>query len=67
MTDNSKKVYWRGYEELTNDLEFVKNSDQEFNLPSETEKGMFSDRRRAFPKNSFFFNFIFFLNYLFYK
>lgn len=45
MSDSNKKVYWRGYEELTNDLEFVKNADQEFNLPSEGEKSAFSDRR----------------------
>ena len=45
MSDSNKKVYWRGYEELTNDLEFVKSADQEFNLPTEEEKNSFSDRR----------------------
>jgi MoCo/4Fe-4S cofactor protein with predicted Tat translocation signal len=45
MSNNNQTIYWRGYEELTNDLEFVKNADQEFNLPSDEEKSSFSDRR----------------------
>ena len=45
MSNNNQKVYWRGYEELTNDLDFVKNSEQEFNLPTDSEKSSFSDRR----------------------
>ena len=45
MSNNNQTIYWRGYEELTNDLEFVKNSDLEFNLPSDEEKSTFSDRR----------------------
>lgn len=45
MSDSNKKVYWRGYEELTNDLEFVKTTGEEFNLPADSEKGLFSDRR----------------------
>ena len=44
MSDNNQKVYWRGYEELTNDLDFVKNADSEFNLPKEQEKSA-PDRR----------------------
>jgi len=44
MSDNNQKVYWRGYEELTNNLDFVKNSESEFNLPSEQEKSA-PDRR----------------------
>jgi MoCo/4Fe-4S cofactor protein with predicted Tat translocation signal len=45
MSNTNQKVYWRGYEELTNDLEFVKNSEQEFNLPSESENSGSPDRR----------------------
>lgn len=45
MSDTNQKVYWRGYEELTNDLEFVKQSEQEFNLPSESEKSEQPNRR----------------------
>ena len=45
MSDNNQKVYWRGYEELTNDLDFVKNSESEFNLPSDQEKSSGPDRR----------------------
>lgn len=45
MSEQNQTIYWRGYEELTNDLEFVKNSEQEFNMPSDQEKSSFSDRR----------------------
>jgi len=45
MSKQNQTIYWRGYEELTNDLEFVKNSEEEFNLPSDEEKSSFSDRR----------------------
>lgn len=53
----SNKVYWRGYEELTNDVEFVKNADKEFNLPAEydssnagTSLENLSNNRRDFLK-----------------
>lgn len=45
MSNSNQKVYWRGYEELTNDLEFVKNSGEEFNIPTEAEKSGQPDRR----------------------
>lgn len=45
MSDTNQKVYWRGFEELTNDLEFVKRAESEFNLPDEKEKESFADRR----------------------
>jgi molybdopterin-containing oxidoreductase family iron-sulfur binding subunit len=45
MSINNEKIYWRGYEELTNDLEFVKNAESEFNMPGEEEKSLLADRR----------------------
>ena len=45
MSDQQQTKYWRGYEELTNDLEFVKQSGDEFNMPTDAEKSTFSDRR----------------------
>jgi len=53
----SNKVYWRGYEELTNDVEFVKDADKEFNLPAEYDPSNpgsslenLSNKRRDFLK-----------------
>ena len=45
MSKENNTIYWRGYEELSNDLEFVKNSEKEFNMPSEEEKNAAPDRR----------------------
>lgn len=45
MSNTNQKVYWRGYEELTNDVEFVKNSEHEFNLPADSENSGSPDRR----------------------
>ena len=45
-------IYWRSFEELTNHPEFLKNSEQEFNLPSaaEQEAAAQSPDRRDFLK-----------------
>ena len=32
LMENTNKRYWKGVEELKNDIEFVKNADREFNL-----------------------------------
>ncbi len=45
MSKENNTIYWRGYEELTNDLEFVKNSSSEFNMPGEEEQKSAPDRR----------------------
>jgi molybdopterin-containing oxidoreductase family iron-sulfur binding subunit len=44
----NKKIYWKGFEELTNDLEFVKKAEKEFPdfLPvAETDENNHSSRR----------------------
>ncbi len=45
------KVYWRGIEELTNDVEFVKNAEKEFahDLP-DSKQGEENNNRRDFLK-----------------
>ena len=45
MSKENNSIYWRGYEELSNNLEFVKNSESEFNIPAEEEQKSAPDRR----------------------
>jgi molybdopterin-containing oxidoreductase family iron-sulfur binding subunit len=56
MSKPTEKIYWKGYEELTNDLEFVKNAEVEFSLPDDhtpnslTLNGGDGSNRRDFLK-----------------
>ncbi len=45
MSKENNSIYWRGYEELSNNLEFVKNAGSEFNIPGEEEQKSAPDRR----------------------
>ncbi len=50
MMENSPKKYWKGIEELTNDIDFVKNAQNEFAEPLPKHEPNSENNRRDFLK-----------------